>query len=177
MATKMLLTVDEFLPRLEERDIAYELVEGEVVQLSPTMPQHNFVRDRLLVLLKTFLDKKSAIGTVLSEQAFHLFGNTVRIPDISLLAAGRRIDPHRIPQGAPDLVVEVISPSNTPREIDQRVSDYFAAGCKRVWLVYPEHREVYIHGLAGVGRRRGDELLEDAELLPGFSLKVSSIFE
>jgi Uma2 family endonuclease len=85
--------------------------------------------------------------------------------------------PDTLPGGAPDLVVEVISPSNTPHEINQRVSDYFAAGCMRVWLVYPEHREVYIHGLTGVSRRRGDEVLEDAELLPGFSVKVSSLFE
>ena len=46
-----------------------------------------------------------------------------------------------------------------------------------MWVAYPEDREVYTHGLAGVTRRRADELLEDAELLPGFSVKVSSLFE
>jgi Uma2 family endonuclease len=85
--------------------------------------------------------------------------------------------PDELPQGAPDLAVEVVSPSNTPREIEQRISDYFAAGCKRVWVSYPEHREVYIHGLKGVTRKRENELLEEAELLPGFSVKVSSFFE
>jgi hypothetical protein len=44
-------------------------------------------------------------------------------------------------------------------------------------VVYPEEREVYIHGLAGMMCRRGDDLLEDPELLPGFSVKVSSLFE
>lgn len=81
----------------------------------------------------------------------------------------------KLPEGAPDLAVEVISPSNTPREIDDRISDYFAAGCQRVWIVYPEEREVYIHGLAGVTRRRGTDSLEDPELLPGFSTKVSEL--
>jgi Uma2 family endonuclease len=61
--------------------------------------------------------------------------------------------------------------------VEERMSDYFAAGCKRVWLVFPEQREVYIHGLAGVVRRRGDETLEDPELLPNFSASVSSLFE
>jgi hypothetical protein len=61
--------------------------------------------------------------------------------------------------------------------MDQRVSDYFAAGCRRVWVLYPEDREAYVHGLAGVTRRRGDDVLEDAELLPGFSVRVSSLFE
>jgi Uma2 family endonuclease len=176
MATKTLLTVEDFLRRSEARDVRYELVEGELITVSPTMPEHNDVRDTLLVALRNFLAGRG-LGRVWSEQAFHLFGDTVRIPDIAFVRAGRSIEPRQLPEGAPDLAVEVISPSNTPRELDRRISDYFAAGCKRVWLVYPEHREVYVHGLAGVVRRRGDEALEDPELLPGFSVKVSSLFE
>lgn len=83
----------------------------------------------------------------------------------------------RFPKAPPDLAIEVVSPSNTPREIYQRISDYVAAGYQRVWLVYPEDREVYIHGLAGVTRRSGNDLLEDPELLPGFSMKVPELFE
>jgi Uma2 family endonuclease len=179
MAIETLLTVEEFL-RLPEsvgdHDAHYELVEGELVAVTPTLPEHNNVRDTLLVALRNFLAGRE-LGRAWSEQAFHLFGNTVRIPDISFVRAGRILDPHQLPDGAPDLAMEVVSPSNTPREIDQRVSDYFAAGSKRVWVVYPEHRGVYIHGLAGVTRRRGDDLLEDPELLPGFSVKVSSVLE
>ena len=176
MATKTLLTVEEFLRLPEPFDTSHELVEGELITVSPTMPEHNDVRDTLLVALRNFLAGKG-LGRVWSEQAFHLFGDTVRIPDIAFVRAGRSIDPRRLPEGAPDLAIEVISPTNTPREIDQRVSDFFAAGSTRVWLVYPEHREVYVHGLSGVVRRRGDDLLEDPELLPGFSVKVSSLFE
>jgi Uma2 family endonuclease len=176
MATKTLLTVEEFIPLLESRDTWYELVEGEVVTVSPGMFLHNRVRDRLLHLLMTFLESHK-LGTVVSEQPFHLFGSTVRYPDVAFVRSGRELPPKALPKGAPDLAVEVISPTNTPREMDQRVSDFFAAGCKRVWLVYPEHREVYIHGLAGVSRRRGEEILEDTELLPGFSVNVSSLFD
>ena len=176
MATKTLMTVEDFLRRSETRDVRYELVEGVLITVSPTMPEHNDVRDTLLVALRNFLAGRS-LGRVWSEQAFHLFGNTVRIPDIAFVLAGRSIEPRQLPEGAPDVAVEVVSPSNTPRELDRRISDYFAAGCKRVWLVYPEHREVYIHGLSGVVCRRGDDTLEDPELLPGFSVKVSSLFE
>ena len=176
MATKTLVTVEDFLRRSEARDMRYELVEGELITMSPTMPEHNHVRDTLLVALRNFLAGRG-LGRVWSEQAFHLFGDTVRIPDIAFVRAGRSIEPHQLPEGAPDLAIEAISPTNTLREMEQRVSDFFAAGCKRVWLVYPEHREVYMHGLAGVVRRRGDETLEDPELLPGFSVKVSSLFE
>jgi Uma2 family endonuclease len=107
---------------------------------------------------------------------FHLSGNTVRIPNVAVILSGRDLATERPIQGAPDLAVEVVSRTNTPREIHRRISDYFAAGCKRVWVLYPEEREIYIHGPGGVTQRRGDELLEEPELLPGFSVKVSSFF-
>ncbi len=179
MATKTLLTIEEFL-RLPEfvgsRDVRYELVEGELVTVSPGMFRHNQIRDTIFFQLKLFLQDRK-LGKVVAEQSFHLFGNTVRVPDVAFVRTGRDLPLDKLPEGAPDLAVEVISPTNTPREIDQRVSDYFAAGCQRVWVVYPEHGEVYIHGLAGVSRRRGGDLLEDAELLPGFSVKVAELFE
>jgi Uma2 family endonuclease len=137
---------------------------------------HNYVRDTLLVLLRTFVEAHQ-LGTVVSEQPFHLFRSTVRYPDVAFVRSGRTLPSDKFPEGAPDLAIEVISPTNTPHEMDRRVSDFFAAGSTRVWLVYPEQREVYVHGLAGVVRRPGDETLEDPELLPGFSVKVSSLFE
>ncbi|MGO9274453.1 MAG: Uma2 family endonuclease [Terriglobia bacterium] len=176
MATKTLLTIEEFLRLPQPPDASYELVEGELVTVSPGMLPHNIVRDDTLVIVKAFLAGRK-LGTVVAEQSFHLFGNTVRVPDLAFIRSGRELATDRPIEGAPDLVIEVVSPTNTPREISQRISDYFAAGCKRAWILYPEHREVYIHGLGGVVRRHGDELLEDSELLPGFSVKVSSLFE
>ena len=176
MATKTLITVEEFLRVPEPMDAIQELVEGEVLTLAHTMPLHNLVRDEILVLLITFVEA-GRLGTVVSSQAFHLLGNTVRIPDVSFVRIGRNLPPNELPGGAPDLVIEVISPTDTAHEMHWRISDFFAAGCKRVWVLYPEHREVYVHGAAGVVRRRGDETLEDPELLPGFSVKVSELFQ
>lgn len=176
MATKTLLTVEDFLRLPEPVDGQYELIEGELVQMSPTMPLHNLVRDRMLISLATFL-RGLDLGIVLSEQAFILSEDTVRIPDVAFIAKGRLEDLRELPEGGPDLAVEVISPSNTLREMDQKVSDYFAAGCKRVWIVHPDERELYIHGLRGVTRRKAEETLEEPELLPGFSVKVASLFE
>ena len=175
MATKTLMTVEDFLRLPEPLDCSYELVEGELITVSPGMFLRNQVRDNLLVLLKMFVEARK-LGTVVSEQSFHLFGDTVRVPDVAFVRTGRTLPPNKLPEGAPDLAIEVISPTNTPREMDQKVSDFFAAGSTRVWLVYPEYREVYVHGLSGVVRRRGDDSLEDPELLPGFSVKVSSLF-
>lgn len=176
MATKTLLTVEEFLRLPQSKDVWYELVEGELVVVSPGMLPHNRVRDRALVGLMGFVESRK-LGIVVAEQCFHLFGNTIRIPDLAVILGERDLPTDRPIEGAPDLVVEVVSPSNTAREIHQRISDYFAAGCKRVWVFYPEEREIYLHGPGGVTRRRGDELLDEPELLPGFSVKVSSFFE
>src|SRR5208283_3412479 len=161
MATKTLLTIEEFLRLPEPLDCSYELVEGELITVSPGMFLHNYVRDRLLRLLAAFVEERR-LGTVVSEQSFHLFGNTVRVPDVAFVRTGRTLPPDTLPEGAPDLAIEVISPSNAPGELYRRISDYFAAGCKRVWLVDPKDRDVYVHGLAGVVRRSGDETLEDA---------------
>jgi Uma2 family endonuclease len=178
MATRTLLTVEDFV-RLPEsvggNDVRYELVEGELITMSPAMLPHNRVRDRILFMLMMFL-QEHPLGLAVADQAFQLSEKTVRVPDVAFVRAGRSLATDAPVEGAPDLAVEVVSPSNTPREIDQRISDYFASGCQRVWVVYPEDHEVYIHGLAGVTRRRGDDLLEDAELLPGFSVKVSELF-
>ena len=178
MATKTLLTVEDFV-RLPEsiggQDVRYELVEGELITVSPGMLPHNLVRDTILMVLKAFVVPRK-LGTVVSEQPFQLSERTVRVPDVAFVRSGRALETDRPIEGAPDLAVEVVSASNRPREIDQRISDYFAAGCQRVWVLYYEDREVYIHGLAGVTRRRGDDLLEDAELLAGFSVKVSTLF-
>ncbi len=176
MATKTLLTVEEFLRLPEPADAHYELVEGELITVSPGMLPHNRVRDRVLVVLMTFVEPRK-LGLVVAEQAFQLSERTIRVPDVAFVRAGRQLATDKPIERAPDLAVEVVSPTNTAREIDQRVSDYFAAGCQRVWLVYPEHREVYVHGLAGVRRCRGDELLEEPGLLPGLSVKVSTLFE
>ena len=176
MATKTLITVEEFARQFGKFDTFQELVEGELITMSPGMFLHNYVRDRLLRLLAAFVEAHQ-LGIVVSEQPFHLFGSTVRYPDVAFVRSGRTLPSDKFAEGAPDLAIEVISPSNTPREMDRRISDFFAAGSTRVWVVYPEEREVYIHGLAGMVCRRGDDLLEDPEMLPGFSVKVSSLFE
>ena len=119
MATKAHLTVEDFV-RLPEsvggRDVRYELVEGELVEIAPEMLLHNLVRDKVLVALLEYVDRRRR-GTVIGMQHFHLSGDTVRRPDVSFVQAGRELPLDKLPEGAPDLAAEVVSPTNTPREI------------------------------------------------------------
>ena len=105
--------------------------------------------------------------------------DTVRGPDVSVVfrprAEGRSSG--FVPD-APDIAVEVISPSNTAVEADRKVAEYLAAGSQRVWVVYPAGRRVIIHCADGsVISYNGDDMITDEELLPGFSLPLSEIFE
>ena len=119
MATKAHLTVEDFV-RLPEsfggRDVRYELVEGELVTVSPGMLPHNLVRDKFAIVLRPFAEAQR-LGTVVTEQAFQLSERTVRVPDVAFVRAGRQLATDRPIEGAPDLAVEVVSPTNTPREI------------------------------------------------------------
>lgn len=109
MATKTLLTVEDFM-RLPEsvgtQDVRYELVEGELVVVSPGMFPHNIVRDNVLVALRAFLPGKK-VGTAVSEQGFQLSENTVRVPDVAFVRRGRKLATKRPIEGAPDLAIEV----------------------------------------------------------------------
>jgi len=78
----------------------------------------------------------------------------------------------------PDLAVEVVSPGNYANEIPERVADYFAAGVRRVWVVYPTVRLVYIYESPRAVRivGPGEEVVDD-DVIPGFRLAVDEVFE
>ena len=114
------------------------------------------------------------------ETGYRLSPETVRIPDVSFVPADRmrEIDLDRRIQGAPALAVEVVSPNDTASELKRKVVQYLAAGCKAVWVFYPEFSEVEVFRSDGSRLvRRGHETLEDAEILPGFSLDLKYVFE
>ena len=90
----------------------------------------------------------------------------------------RRIEAGKDIEGAPDLAIEVLSPSDTAEAMRCKMKQYFAAGARAVWLVYPESREVEVwESASGQARVQGekDTLTQDS-LLPGFSLAVNAIF-
>jgi Uma2 family endonuclease len=78
---------------------------------------------------------------------------------------------------APDLAVEIVSPSETADEVRDKVRDYLVAGTPLVWVVYPRNKEVVAHTPDGLARTvSGDAVLEDAAVLPGFSCPVANLF-
>ena len=183
---KTLLTADEFYDFCCKNDGRYELVDGEVVELSPVNDPHGAIAGYIVTAFNNYSRPRRA-GWARVETGYwlHHDPDTVRGPDVSFRLRSR--SEREVPStgfvpGAPDIAVEVISPSNTTATVARKVAEYLAAGSQRVWVVYSAtrtaSRRVIIHHAGGrVITYAGDDVITDEELLPGFSLPLSEIFE
>ena len=179
MGTQTLLTLEEFdrLPVVE--GVLYELDEGDVLTMTEPMPRHNLIRDNVAAALRDFAHPRS-LGRVFLETGYQLSPETVRIPDVSFVPADRmqHIDLDRRISGAPPLAVEVVSPTDLAQDLAHKVDQYLEAGARMVWVVYPKTHEVHVFERGGAASvLSSDEQLEAADLLPGFSVPVSRLFE
>ena len=183
---KTLLTADQFYDFCCQNDGRYELVDGEVVELSPVNDPHGAVAGYIVTAFNNYSRPRSA-GWARVETGYWIRHDpdTVRGPDVSFRLRSR--SEREVPNtgfvpGAPDIAVEVVSPSNTAAEMGRKVAEYLAAGSQRVWVVYqatPRNpRRVIVHRADGATiTYTGDDVITDEELLPGFSLPLSEIFE
>jgi Uma2 family endonuclease len=178
MATKTLLTIEQFDELPVKEGVLYELNEGELVTMTEPMPRHNWVRDNVARLTGNSVEERK-LGRVFLETGYQLTSETVRIPDVSFVPADRmrEIDMDKRIQGAPALAIEVVSPTDLAEELTQKVKQYLAAGSKAVWVFYPKTREVQVFRASGGSSvRHEDEMLEEPDILPGFSLDLKAVF-
>jgi Uma2 family endonuclease len=168
------MSVEEFAAMPREEAVRYELVKGELVPLASGTPLHAWIRDGLGDRLRDYL-RAHRIGIALTEVDCSTIDDTVRRPDLSYLSRERwlLVDPARIPVPfAPDIAVEVLSPSEKAVEVNRKVAEYLAAGSVEVWIIDPQNIEVLVRSAHGVRVLRAGETLE-SPLLPGFSFGVS----
>jgi Uma2 family endonuclease len=182
MATKTLVTCEEYAALEEPQGMRYELSEGELIVTPSASFFHNRICDHLTAQLGAFVESHG-LGEVTSETDIKLVGETVRRPDVAFIRAGRLrgIDLDQVPLPVvPDLVLEIVSRSARADDLLLKVSQYLAAGAKVVWLLYPKARVAYRY-LAGklepeVRSAAAGHAFEEPELLPGFSLPLEQIF-
>lgn len=116
-----------------------------------------------------------------SDGLMRLFPGLIRIPDISFVSwarlAGGRLPRDPIAAFAPDLAVEVLSPSNTRQEMERKLRDYFAAGVQLVWYVDPPSRTLTVYTAPDQSRLLHEtDTLDGGSVLPGFTLPLQQLF-
>ncbi|MGH9403903.1 MAG: Uma2 family endonuclease [Terriglobia bacterium] len=179
MATKTLMSIEEYDALPEKEGVKYELNEGELITVAPS-PRlaHNRVRDRLARKLADFVEHNN-LGEVTMETDFRLLDGVVRIPDVAFIRAKRMtgIDPSKRLEGAPDLAVEVVSPNDDPDALVLKIQQYLRSGSHAVWVLYPEARLAYLYKPGDRPEvREAHQNLDDPELFPGFSTPLSDLF-
>lgn len=173
------LTIEEF-ERLPDDGWRLELVRGQVVREPPAGFEHGGVAFRIGSLLLRFIDEHALGMIVGTDSGFVLFDDppTVRAPDVAFVREDRLdFDRTRFAPLAPDLAVEVLSPSNTMSEIHDKVLDYLDAGSSLVWVVDPRSRTVTIYrSREEIRLIAADGEIDGGDVLPGFRCKVSELF-
>jgi len=158
-----------------------ELVRGELIMVTPAGYAHGSIAGRITMALGAFVVPKR-LGDVLSAEPGFLIArdpDTVRAPDVAFVRADRvpAGEKARFFEGAPDLAVEVLSPTDRASEVNAKVCDWLDAGCRMVWVADPATRTVSVY------RSRTDiavlglsDALDGGDVLPGFSLPLAEIF-
>jgi Uma2 family endonuclease len=180
------MSVAEFIA-LPKDGNRYELVNGELIEMSGANRQHAKVTARIIQHLLNYVSDKD-LGEVYSPDARYetvpetpSTKATVRMPDVSFVQTSRLPEAEDVytMQFAPDLAVEVLSESNEYGDMENKVNEYFARGGRLVWVVNLWRREVYVYR---AGKREREtflaaEELDGGDVLPGFKLRVQAIFE
>ena len=179
---RTLLTAQEFQDLYAHKDSPrYELVKGELVEMAPPGGVHGGIAVAIGAAPYQYV-RENNLGRVMVETGFRLEGDpaTVRAPDVSFIK-GERLSEAGLPEGfvesAPDLAVEVVSPSDVAAEVEGKVHDYLRSGAQRVWVVYSTTKRVVVYSRDGSVRwyQEGDTLA-DEELLPVLSVPVQELF-
>ena len=159
-----------------------ELVNGEIIRMTPTGAEHGVVTALIGHLIQEFVTAHAFGLCCGSETGFILQRDpdVVRAPDAAFVASGR-IPETGVPVGywpfAPDLAVEVVSPSDRLADVHAKIVDYLAAGTRLVWLVEPETRMVHVYRSARQVDVLGmDDVLDGGDVLPGFRSPVRNLF-
>jgi Uma2 family endonuclease len=159
-----------------------ELIDGRIVRMNPTGRSHAFVESNLSSALTLFVRQRK-LGQVLVGEVgvfTRLDPDRVRAADIAFVSNERlsRTSSKGYLKVAPELVVEVISPTDRWQDVRQKLEEYFAIGVHRVWIVEPDNRDVLVYSASTEMRKFGEgDMLVGEGVLDGFALPVAELFE
>ncbi len=158
----------------------YELVEGEIV-VSNAGIEHEFIGAGLINSLFSFV-RKHKLGIVCGSSAgYWMKSGNLRSPDVSFIAKerlqGLKYAPKKFFQRAPDLVVEILSPSDAVDGLHEKIVEYFESGARLIWVLNPEEQTILVYHSPqpDLLLRTGDSISGE-DVIPGFSMPLSELF-
>lgn len=163
-------------------DLHYELIDGVLVR-KPMSSFESLLSMRLVTILNLFVLPRK-LGWILGEAGMlRLWPGRIRIPDVSYISRAQTVDgnyPRNQPIADlfPDLAVEVLSPSNTAEEMEEKLSDYFQSGTRLVWIIDPATKTA--EAWTAVDQQTAipaDGLLTGEPVLPGLSIPLAKVFD
>ena len=164
----------------DHNDRICELIDGVLVEKA-TGQEESRLAALLIMFLGTFVHPRH-LGTLFAPDGpSRLSPNQIRYPDVAFVARdrfqGRKNRKEPILDLAPDLAIEVLSKSNSRREMERKLCDYFNAGTRLVWYVDPKSRTVRVYTSPKNPVILGeDQTLDGGEVLQGFSLSLRDLF-
>lgn len=173
------LTLEEFLA-LPDEDVYYELVDGQAIaKVSPKF-FHSTLQLALGLLIRAWCKGK---GRVLPEWAILLKRqgkDWVPLPDLTYISYERLPASWKRNEACPaipELAIEIISPDQTIKQLENKAKDYLAAGVSRVWVVDPEVINIKVFLPDGSSQVYTDDTFIVDTLLPGLQITTKQVFE
>lgn len=188
MSSERAITVEEFERIAPLLDSPSELVDGKLRVMSPTNFRHGLISAHLAFILKLYMREHPNVGVVVGEETGFRINDPrhpVQAPDAAFVSAARVPrathdvdDPlDHFMDGAPDLAIEILSPSDVFTETQEKALRWLTAGAREVWLVDGRHEVVYVlRPREEMRALRRDDVLSSPHLLPGFSLPLPELF-
>ena len=175
------MTADELLAMPDDGH-SYELVKGELRMAPPPGSEHGEITMNLAGPLYQHV-KNNNLGVVFAaETGFKLESNpdTVRAPDVAFVRMESVQRTGRLPgyrSGSPDLVVEVLSPSDRVTSVEEKVAEWLEGGAQMVWVLSPRLHTVTVYrSLTDIVTLTEKDTLDGGDVVPGFHLRVAEIF-
>lgn len=175
------MTADDLLEMGDDAKL-HELVDGKLVARAMSSIRSSALAIRVAVALGNFVYQHD-LGLVGGADGAYILKQdpqTVRIPDVSFVRVDRLppLDQQfRFLALAPDLAVEVVSPSDRANDVTEKVREYLDAGVRLIWVVHPEQRMVTVFTPDHTARLLyEDDTLDGGDVLPGFSIPVAELF-
>lgn len=181
MATTRFATIED-LAEFGDDEQRYEIMRGELVRMSPAGFYHGAIASAVAMHLRLFVVRHQLGQVVTNDSGFILARgpDTMLGPDIAFVRADR-LPPIEEQQSfldlAPDLAVEVVSPSDSAGYVHDKVLEYLRAGVRLVWVIWPIRQTVSVYLPDRTSRELDrEEFLDGGDVLPGFELKIAELF-